>query len=73
MKRTDFQLVVGYVCNTLDSLYEITRDSTEHPTDREECRKDLTSVFNFLDEAKRHGFEVQTLYKWEDIKHECIQ
>lgn len=73
MKRTDFQCVVSYICNTLDSLYECVRDSTTNPADREECRKDLISVFNFLDEAKQRGFKIQTLYKWEDIKNECIQ
>lgn len=73
MKRTDFQCVVSYICNSLDSLYECVRDKTTVPEDREEMRKDLTSVFNFLDEAKQRGFEIQTLYKWEDIKNECIQ
>lgn len=73
MKRTDFQCVVSFICDTLDSLYECVRDSTMNPVDREECRKDLMSVFNFLNEAKQRGFEIQTLYKWEDIKNECIQ
>ena len=73
MKRTDFQCVVHYICNTLDSLYECVKAEDADPIDREECRKDLMSVFNFLNEAKQHGFEIQTLYKWEDIKNECIQ
>ena len=73
MKRTDFQCVVGYVGVTLDSLYECVKAEDTNPTDREDVRKDLSAVFNFLNEAKQHGFEVQTLYKWEDIKYECIQ
>lgn len=73
MKRTDFQCVVDYVCNTLDSLYECVKAEDADPTDREECRKDLMSVFHFLNEAKQHGFEVPTHYAWEDIKNECIQ
>ena len=73
MKRTDFQTVVSYNCDTLDSLYECVRDSTTNPIDREEYRKDLVAVFNFVNEAKQHGFKIQTLYKWEDIKNECIQ
>lgn len=73
MKRTDFQCVVNYICDTLDSLYDCVRDSTMNPIDRKEMRTDLTSVFHFLDEAKRHGFYVHTSYEWEDIKNECIQ
>lgn len=73
MKRTDFQCVVNYICDTLDSAYDCVRDRSMTPIDRAEMRKDLTSMFHFLDEAKRHGFEVQTNYKWEDIKNACIQ
>ena len=74
MKRTDFQTVVHYVCASIcDPMYECVRDSTMNPIDREEMRKDLTAVFHFLEEAKRHGFYVHTEYKWEDIKNECIQ
>ena len=73
MKRTDFQCVVSYICDELDSLYECVRDSTMNPIDRKEMRKDLTAMFHFLDEAKRHGFYVHTSYEWEDIKNECVQ
>lgn len=68
MKRTDFQCVVGYVCVTLDSLYECVKAEDADPT----VREDLSAVFNFLNEAKQHSFEIQTLYKWEDIKKEAL-
>jgi hypothetical protein len=75
MKRTDFQCVVNYVYKSIfESLYEVLAESTD-PIDREEVRKDLISVFNFLNEAKQHGFEIPSpyYYEWEDIKNECVQ
>lgn len=73
MKRTDFQCVVNYVYNSVfEPLYEVLTESTD-VADREEVRKDLVAVFNFLDEAKQHGFEIPTHYEWEGIKNECIQ
>lgn len=75
MKRTDFQCVIGYVGVALDTLYECIKAEDANPTDRvfADMRKDLTALFHFLDEAKQHGFKVSLLYKWEDIKNECIQ
>lgn len=73
MKRTDFQCVVSYTCDTLDSLYDCVRDSTMSPIEREKCRKDLMSVLNFVNEAKQHGFDIYTQYDLEDIKDECVQ
>ena len=72
MKRTDFQCVVDYTCDTLDSLYDCVRDSTLNPIERERCRKDLVAVFNFLNEAKQHGFDIYTQYDLEDIKNEVL-
>lgn len=72
MKRSDFQRVIGFVCSSLDWIYECVKDRRTSMEDREVMRKDLTALVNFLSEAKQHNFVVNMLHKWEDIKNECI-